>query len=43
LEFGGAKHKPVILTQQHVTALGNRLPDAVQSVCNAEEFTYSVG
>jgi hypothetical protein len=38
LQFGGAKQKLVMLAQQHVTTLGNRLPDDVQSVCNAEQF-----
>jgi hypothetical protein len=40
-EFGGAKQKPVNLAQQHMTTLGKRLPDVVQSVCNAEQFTYT--
>ena len=43
MELGGAKQKPVILTQQFVTTLGNRLPDLVQSVCDAEQFTFSDG
>jgi hypothetical protein len=41
VELGGAKQKPVILTQQYVTTLGNHLPDIVQSVCVGEQFTYS--
>ena len=43
VEFGGAKQKPVIIAQQHVTMLANRLLDIVHSVCDAEQFTYSDG
>jgi hypothetical protein len=43
LEIGGARLRPIILSQQDVTTLAERLPDLCQAMYRHEQYAFSDG
>jgi hypothetical protein len=43
VEFGGAHLLPVIINEQHLTTLSERLPELCEAMCRSERYTFRDG
>jgi hypothetical protein len=40
IDFGGAHLLPVIINEQHLTTLSERLPELCEAMCRGERYTF---